>query len=75
MAHHLEEPHDGQVAHVSQQDGPLGLQVVASETEDVELPRDPAQLPDELGCVQVSGRLATGNQETRSGRVRHFAAV
>ncbi len=69
VRHHLPEPDHREVAHVGEQPRAFGLQALAAQPEDVRRRGRPAtEVPDEVGGVQVAGRLTARDQEPRHGR-------
>ena len=75
MPQHLEQTHHGHLAHVREQDGSFGLEMVTPESEHVEIPRELPQPVYQLGRIPLARGLATRDQDPPSGRAHHLAAV
>jgi hypothetical protein len=72
---HLEETHNRQVAHVGQEVGPLLLESVPAEAEDLQIGHVTSQVVNQLSRVEVPGRLSARDEKPRSGRDGHAEAV
>ena len=67
MAHHLEQADHREVADVRHQGGALSLKLVSPEAEHLQVAQLGAEVPDQLGAVQLARRLAARNQEPVAG--------
>ena len=75
MTQDLEQPHDGEVADVGEEAGAPGLEAVSAQSKDLEIPEAFPEVSRQLRGVEVTGRLAAGDEQTRSGPGGHAGAV
>ena len=71
----LEQAHDREVADVREQRGPLGLQPVAAEADDIEAGHALAEVADELRSVEVARRFAARDQQAGHRKAQYSRVI